>query len=60
MHFHIPLQGGCNNTLARMNRKYDIDYYREKINSIRKIFPDVNITTDILSLVLVVKQMKIF
>lgn len=48
MHFHIPLQGGCNNTLTRMNRKYDIDYYREKINSIRKNFPDVNITTDIL------------
>ena len=48
-HFHIPLQGGCNETLKRMNRKYDVEYYSEKIAKIRNIIPDVNITTDILA-----------
>lgn len=49
MHFHIPLQGGCDATLERMNRKYDTKYYLDKINKIRNIFPDVNITTDYLA-----------
>lgn len=49
MHLHIPLQGGCNETLHRMNRKYDTDYYRDKLKLIRSIFPNINITTDILA-----------
>lgn len=49
MHFHIPLQGGCNNTLKRMNRKYLVEEYREKIDLIRSYFSDMNITTDILA-----------
>ncbi len=48
-HLHIPLQGGCDNTLERMNRKYNIDYYYQKIQKIRQFFPDINITTDILA-----------
>lgn len=48
-HFHIPLQGGCDNTLKRMNRKYDLKTYEEKINKIRNIFPLANITTDVLT-----------
>ena len=47
-HFHIPLQGGCDNTLKRMNRKYTMDYYFDKIKNIREYFPDANITTDCL------------
>ena len=49
MHFHIPLQGGCNNTLKRMNRKYNVSEYKDKIDLIRSYFEDVNITTDILA-----------
>lgn len=49
MHFHMPLQGGCDNTLKRMNRKYDIKGYMDKINLIRSYFPDINITTDCLT-----------
>jgi threonylcarbamoyladenosine tRNA methylthiotransferase MtaB len=49
MHFHIPLQGGTDKTLKRMNRKYLLDFYREKIKKIRDLFVDVNITTDILA-----------
>ncbi len=48
-HFHIPLQGGCDNTLKRMNRKYLMDYYFKKIQKIRDIFPFANITTDCLA-----------
>lgn len=48
-HFHIPLQGGCDNTLKRMKRKYDTLTYFNKINLIRSYFPDANITTDILA-----------
>lgn len=48
-HFHIPLQSGSNKILKKMARKYDLDFYKEKIEKIRRIFPDVNITTDILA-----------
>lgn len=49
LHFHIPLQGGSDKVLKRMNRKYNLEYYEERINKIRKMFPGVNITTDILA-----------
>lgn len=48
-HFHVPLQGGCDNTLKRMNRKYNMDYYFKKISKIKEVFPLVNITTDCLA-----------
>lgn len=45
-HLHIPLQSGSENILKRMNRKYDKDYFREKIKKIREIRPSISITTD--------------
>ena len=47
-HLHIPLQAGSNEILKRMNRKYDLKYYEDKINKIRMIRPDISITTDII------------
>lgn len=47
-HIHIPLQAGSNEILKRMNRKYDLKYYEDKINKIRMIRPDISITTDII------------
>ena len=47
-HLHIPLQAGSNHVLKMMNRKYDLKYYEDKINSIRKIRPDISISTDII------------
>lgn len=47
-HLHIPLQAGSDEILKRMNRKYDLAYYEEKINKIRGIRPDISITTDII------------
>lgn len=47
-HFHLSLQSGCDETLARMNRKYTTDEYFEIVSGLRKHFPDVSITTDIM------------
>ncbi len=47
-HLHIPLQAGSNKILKKMNRKYDLSYFEEKINKIRSIRPDISITTDII------------
>ena len=47
-HMHIPLQAGCDKILKLMNRKYDLKYYENKINEIRKIRPDISITTDVI------------
>ena len=48
-HLHIPCQGGSNSVLKRMNRKYTLEEYENRIKDIRKLFPDVALTTDILA-----------
>lgn len=47
-HIHIPLQTGCDRILKLMNRKYNMDYYFDKINKIRDIRPNAAITTDVI------------
>ncbi len=47
-HIHIPLQSGCDKTLKEMNRKYNTNYFLNKINEIRKVRPDISITTDVI------------
>jgi threonylcarbamoyladenosine tRNA methylthiotransferase MtaB len=47
-HLHIPLQSGNNKILKLMNRPYDVKFFEEKINKIRKNVPDIAITTDII------------
>lgn len=47
-HLHIPLQSGSDTVLKYMNRKYDTKYFKEKIDDIRKIRPDISITTDLI------------
>ena len=47
-HMHIPLQAGSDEILKRMNRKYDLEYFFNKIDTIRKIRPDINISTDVI------------
>lgn len=45
---HIPLQAGSNHVLSLMNRKYDLDYYFNKIKEIREVRPNIAITTDVI------------
>jgi len=47
-HMHIPLQSGNDKILKLMNRKYDTEYFFNKINKIRNIRPDISITTDVI------------
>lgn len=47
-HLHIPLQSGSDKVLEKMNRKYDTTYFLDKITEIRKIRPDISITTDLI------------
>ncbi len=47
-HLHIPLQSGCDKILKLMNRRYDLSYFRNKVNEIRKIRPEISITTDVI------------
>ncbi len=47
-HLHIPLQSGSNAILKKMNRKYDLEYFASKIAEIRRIRPDISLTTDII------------
>lgn len=47
-HFHLSLQSGCDETLKRMNRRYDTAEYKEKCNLLRKYFDRPALTTDII------------
>lgn len=47
-HFHLSLQSGCDTVLKRMNRKYTTQEYKDSVEALREIWPDVAITTDII------------
>ena len=47
-HLHIPIQAASDNVLTLMNRKYDLNKFKERIKKIRETKKDLNITTDII------------
>ena len=47
-HFHLSLQSGCNKTLKDMNRRYTTEEFESSANLLRKVYPDVALTTDII------------
>ena len=47
-HFHLSLQSGCDETLSRMNRKYDTARFYESVQLLRKYFPDCGLTADLI------------
>lgn len=47
-HFHLSLQSGNNDVLKSMNRHYDVFFYMQKLELIRKYFPLAGITTDVI------------
>ncbi len=47
-HFHLSLQSGSDSVLKKMNRHYTTEQYLQKVELIRKYFPDAGITTDII------------
>ena len=47
-HFHLSLQSGCDETLRRMNRRYDTERYDRSVALLRQYFPGMAITTDLI------------
>lgn len=47
-HFHLSLQSGCDETLARMNRKYTTEEYAKSCEYLRRYFKQPAITTDVI------------
>jgi tRNA-2-methylthio-N6-dimethylallyladenosine synthase len=45
---HLPVQSGSNNILKAMNRNYTREWYLENIKNIKKTFPQIALSTDIL------------
>jgi tRNA-2-methylthio-N6-dimethylallyladenosine synthase len=46
-HIHLPVQSGSSKILKLMNRKYDREWYLERIQKIKSEIPDCGITTDV-------------
>lgn len=47
-HFHLPVQSGSNDILKRMNRKYSVESYLDKVVKLREYRPDIALATDII------------
>ncbi len=43
---HLPVQSGSSRILQRMNRKYDIDFYKKIIEKIKTANPKIEISSD--------------
>lgn len=46
--FHLSLQSGCTETLARMKRRYTAEEYMLAVKLLRENLEDVSITTDVM------------
>lgn len=46
-HLHLPVQSGSSVVLKRMNRKYDREWYLNRIAAVKRIIPDCGISTDV-------------
>ena len=47
-HMHIPLQSGSAHILDLMKRKYNLEAFKQKINKIREVRPDMAFSTDVI------------
>ena len=48
-HIHLPVQSGSSIMLEKMRRKYDREWYLERVDKIRSVMPDCGITTDVIA-----------
>ena len=47
-HFHLSLQSGCDETLKRMNRRYNTAQFKASVQALRDAFGNPAITTDVI------------
>jgi len=45
-HLHLPVQSGSNLILKKMRRRYTVDEYIERVSALRKIRPEISISSD--------------
>ena len=48
-YIHLPAQSGNSRVLKLMNRTYDIDWYKERVEAIYRIIPDCAISSDMIA-----------
>lgn len=47
-HFHLSLQSGCDDTLARMHRKYNTEEFLSACRLLERYFPNCALTADLI------------
>ena len=48
-HIHLPVQSGSSIMLEKMRRKYNREWYLERVKKIRSVIPDCGLTTDVIA-----------
>lgn len=48
-HIHLPVQSGSSRILEKMRRKYDREWYLERVTKIREVMPDCGLSTDVIA-----------
>ncbi|MBR1569887.1 MAG: tRNA (N6-isopentenyl adenosine(37)-C2)-methylthiotransferase MiaB [Bacteroidales bacterium] len=48
-HIHLPVQSGSSRMLEKMRRKYDREWYLERVAKIRSVMPECGLTTDVIA-----------
>lgn len=48
-HIHLPVQSGSSRLLEKMRRKYDREWYMERVAKIREVMPDCGLSTDVIA-----------
>ena len=48
-HIHLPVQSGSSRMLEKMRRKYDREWYLERVARIRSVIPECGLTTDVIA-----------
>jgi len=47
-HIHLPIQSGSDRILKLMNRGYTVNDYLKKVEDLKKVCPEIRLTTDII------------
>ena len=48
-YIHLPVQSGSSIMLEKMRRKYDREWYLERVDKIRSVMPDCGLSTDVIA-----------